>query len=177
MTASVRFRRMEDSPADYGRIVQWLADPEIHRYYEKRALSMAEVAEKFGPRAREEETVVPLILEWDGEPVGYAQYYSADPEEYHAVSFLEEHGCRHPYGIDLFLGERSLLGHGIGTVILSALRDMLLARDDCDSLLIDPEVSNLRAIRCYEKCGFLPVSHYRGEDGEQMSMAFVRKKA
>lgn len=173
---ALRFRRMEDTPADYALLSGWLADPEIHAFYEGRPLSIEEVAEKFGPCAREEESVVPLILLENGEPAGYLQYYPADLAEYHAGHFAEAFGCRNPYAADLFLGGSARLGKGLGTAALRMLRDYLFGELGCDLLLIDPAARNTRAIRCYRRCGFIPVAHYSGEEGLQIAMAALPRR-
>jgi aminoglycoside 6'-N-acetyltransferase len=58
------------------------------------------------------------------------------------------------YGIDLFIGETNYWNQGIGTKIFSTLVNYLLAELQADKIVIDPNVKNTRAIRCYEKCGF-----------------------
>jgi hypothetical protein len=42
---------------------------------------------------------------------------------------------------------------GIGTKILSTLVNYLFAELQAEKIVIDPNVRNTRAIRCYEKCG------------------------
>ena len=169
MPDELTFRRMADTPEEYTQIARWLSNPQIHRFYEGKALSLAEVAEKFGPKCRET-ALVPLIFCWNGKPAGFLQYYPADPEEYHAGAFLAAQGCRNPYAADLFIGEPELLNRGIGTAALTIIRDMLF-QNGCDALLVDPQAENKRALRCYQKCGMVPVSEFIGEEGCQLCMA------
>ena len=58
------------------------------------------------------------------------------------------------YGVDLFIGEPELWDQGIGTKTLSALIGYLFGELGALRVVIDPRVSNARAIRCYERCGF-----------------------
>ena len=61
---------------------------------------------------------------------------------------------RDVYGVDLFIGLPELWEKGIGTAALSALVGYLFDDMGALEIVIDPRVSNVRAIRSYEKCGF-----------------------
>jgi aminoglycoside 6'-N-acetyltransferase len=41
--------------------------------------------------------------------------------------------------------------------MVSKFIDWISRNTDADIVILDPEVTNLRAIRCYEKCGFVKV--------------------
>ncbi len=93
-----------------------------------------------------------FIICHKGAPIGHIQYYRATdyPEWCAAVS-----GRPGDYGLDLFIGRDDLLGQGLGTrVVKAALTDLVFAQADAKRCLLGPEPENLRAIRCYEKCGF-----------------------
>jgi aminoglycoside 6'-N-acetyltransferase len=93
----------------------------------------------------------------DGAVVGLVQYYEeGDPDLRHA-------------GIDIGLDPR-VHGRGLGTDTVRALARYLVEERGHHRLVIDPDVENARAIRCYEKVGFRPVGvmrrYARGADGE-----------
>ena len=76
--------------------------------------------------------------------VGLIQYWEeTEPASRHA-------------GIDIFL-DPDVHGRGIGTDAISALVDHLFTDLDHRRIVIDPEVRNVAAIRCYEKVGFQPI--------------------
>jgi aminoglycoside 6'-N-acetyltransferase len=61
------------------------------------------------------------------------------------------------YGIDEYIGEVSGWNRGLGTRAISLLLRYLFQAKGARKVILDPHVTNLRAIRCYEKCGFRKV--------------------
>lgn len=92
------------------------------------------------------------IIEVDGRPVGFVQWYEADNET--TAVYRLPIGPTY-WGIDIFLGEPSLFGQGIGTSVVRKLSDQLLHDHITDVVVIDPHQRNKRAIRSYEKAGFV----------------------
>ena len=162
---TVRIRRMRDCTEDYALMSAWLSDPAVLQYYEGRdnPFNLDKVIEHFGPRTRGEGGENPCILECGQWPVGYIQFYRADGEdsilkESQVHKALGDIQYQNPYGIDLFIGETDSWNKGIGTAVLRLLVDYLLDNHLADIILIDPQTWNKRAIRCYEKCGFKPLT-------------------
>ena len=131
----------------------WLTDDRILEFYEGRddPHDFAKVVEKFGPPARGEGSLVPCIMLHEGVPIGYIQYYSVAESERHEYEIDTIDGV---YGVDLFIGKPALWNQGIGTRMLSMLVDYLFDELGALRIVIDPRVSNHRAVRSYEKCGF-----------------------
>ena len=48
---------------------------------------------------------------------------------------------------------------GIGTELVSLVVNYLIEEKGADRIVMDPQTSNKRAMRCYEKCGFEKVKH------------------
>jgi len=57
----------------------------------------------------------------------------------------------------MFIGEPTLFGKGYGTQMLIKFVIDLFETTDAEIIILDPEITNERAIRCYEKCGFVKV--------------------
>ena len=92
---------------------------------------------------------MPCMMLSEGQPVGFTQFYRVlDGEEY------DIENVEGVYGVDLFIGEPQLWNQGIGTKTLSALVDYLFGELGALRVVIDPRVSNARAVRSYERCGF-----------------------
>jgi RimJ/RimL family protein N-acetyltransferase len=93
-----------------------------------------------------------FIIEVDRRPIGLIQSYRIDDDaEYAALLALG----RPAIGIDLFIGEPSMIGLGHGSALIRAfLRDVAFPRYGLDSCVIGPALSNVAAIRAYEKAGF-----------------------
>jgi len=71
-------------------------------------------------------------------------------------------------GVDLSIGDEASLSKGYGSLALRAFVRMLREQGH-DTIIIDPDPRNLRAVRAYEKAGFLPVGvmreYWRDADG------------
>ncbi len=149
----VDIRRMRDDEEDYRLMARWLSDERVLEFYEGRdkAFNLETVIEKFSPRALGEDRVVPCFILYGNRPIGYIQYYPVSESE-GAEFGLET--AEKGYGVDLFIGEPELWGRGIGTRALSALVGYLFGELGSSRVFIDPQASNQRAIRSYEKCGF-----------------------
>jgi aminoglycoside 6'-N-acetyltransferase len=143
---------MADDPADYEVMARWLSDPAVLEWYEGRddPFDIDRVARKFGPRVMGEERVVPCIIEHGPDPIGYIQFYPLNADQM-AEYDLE---LQTAFGIDMFIGEPRLWGQGLGSRALDCLARHLIEERRATVLTLDPQVSNLRAIRAYEKAGF-----------------------
>ncbi len=144
---SLVLRRMEDTDAE--TMLRWLQDERVLRDYEgrDRHFNRALVKEKFFS-CKEEENMTACLFEEHGRPLGYLQFYPADPQEYG----LEDAGPA--YAADIFIGEVEWQGKGIGVRILQLAAVYLEKETAACRLVVDPRSENERAIRCYEKAGF-----------------------
>jgi aminoglycoside 6'-N-acetyltransferase len=100
--------------------------------------------------------VYALVIELDGEVLGYMQYSEAASLAYHFAS------------IDLSLHD-DFQGRGLGRDAVRTLARYLFDVRGHHRLTIDPALANERAIRCYESVGFRRVGvmreYERGADG------------
>ena len=131
--------------ADLPMLGRWLAEPHVAEWWsEGPEAALAEIVE-----AMDSDSTEPLIVELDGQPIGYVQSY--DPH-------LEDD---HPYqdqpfgtlGVDVTIGVPELVGVGHGSRLLRDFADILF-EEGCPRVIIDPDPANKRAIRAYEKAGF-----------------------
>lgn len=152
--AHITIRTMEETEQDLRQYLTWMTDPETMRYWDGMTVHFTYemVLEKY--RKRVAENVNSCIIEYDGESIGYCQFYELDPEEFgeafERFVFPQEKGM----GIDIFLGAVEKRDRGIGARTMKLLTKTLFEQYGADVLLIDPKIHNLRAIRCYEKAGF-----------------------
>ncbi|RII34114.1 GNAT family N-acetyltransferase [Clostridium chromiireducens] len=133
-------------------IIKWLSDNEVLKYYEGRdnPYNKEMVEEKFY-KSNENETR--CIIEYSEIPIGYIQFYSIDKKE------CEEYGYQNfqdtVFGTDQFIGETKYWGQGIGTLLIKSMVNFLIREKGAKKIILDPQVWNERAIRCYEKSGFI----------------------
>ena len=110
------------------------------------------------------------LAEIDQRPVGLFQHYRvADSPEYAETLALGEEAI----GVDLFIGETELVGRGHGPALLRQfLRDVAFPFHGIDVCVIGPSVTNVAAIRAYEKAGFRPLKEVQvpGEPDREFLM-------
>ncbi len=98
----------------------------------------------------------PFVIYVDEQPIGYI--VCCDLYAYRTI-------CPNPKGLftqespgtfclDLFIADEAYLNKGYGTEIVKQFTKKLLEDFDAKKILIDPAISNKRAIRCYEKAGY-----------------------
>jgi len=170
---------MADTAADYALLLRWLADERVLEWYEGRDAQVSEdwIRDTFSPRTLGVDRVVPCIFSVAGQPLGYLQYYplqEAELQEYALATGTPA------YGVDLFIGEPEAWSKGTGTRLLRALLHFLFAELDAEIVTIDPQVGNVRAIRCYEKAGFarmrvLPQHEYHEGSWRDNLLMIARK--
>ena len=94
-----------------------------------------------------------LIGEEDGRPVGVIVDIDPALEETHYWGDCGP-GLR---AFDTWIGEAKDRGRGLGAAMMRAGLDIAFADPAVDAVIIDPLLSNKRAIRFYERCGFRAV--------------------
>jgi aminoglycoside 6'-N-acetyltransferase len=102
-----------------------------------------------------------LIAEVDGVPIGFLQIIDPAEEESHYWGDVPAN----LRAVDIWIGEAAYLGQGHGTRMMRLAVDRCFADPAVAAMLIDPLVSNTRAIRFYQRLGFKPVEERRfGDD-------------
>ncbi|MBD2388174.1 GNAT family N-acetyltransferase [Cylindrospermum sp. FACHB-282] len=155
----ITIRLMKDDIDDYQLMEKWRTDEKVLKFYGGRDYPyyLEKIIETYQPRVRGEEGVVPCLFYYQNIALGYLQYYSLNdlPENHRQMYRLES--TDHVYGIDLFIGKTNYWNQGIGTRVLTAVINYIFTELPSVKIVIDPDVKNIRAIRCYEKCGFKKV--------------------
>ncbi|QDP40268.1 GNAT family N-acetyltransferase [Radiobacillus deserti] len=150
-TEELLIRRMKET--DYERLTQWLNNKDVLEFWDTHhPPNIQRVKEKYGPRVKDLEEVKPCIVEVQGRPVGYIQYYRIHSEEIIQLGYAENESV---FGMDQLIGISSQLGKGIGTKMVKALIEYIAREQKGTVIVMDPSIRNERAIRCYEKCGFI----------------------
>lgn len=135
---------------DYSWMEKWLNDENVLEYYGPR-LTLEQVIIKYSPRIEGNHSVKPYIVEYNHTPIGYMQYYPIREDQLKSYGYSNNPKI---CGIDQFIGETSLWGKGIGTAMIRMLLVFISVEEDVHKVLLEVKNTNVRAIRCYEKCGF-----------------------
>ena len=146
---------------DLPMVAGWLAEPHVAQWWNDPETEIAEIREHI-----DSISVEPLIVELDGKPIGYIQNYDPHLEDDHPYA-------DQPFGtlgIDLFIGEPELVGKGHGPALMRRLCELLF-EEGAPRVVADPDPRNVRAIRAYEKAGFLPLGERSSRYGRVLLMA------
>lgn len=150
-TEALTVRELELS--DKALLVTWLNDPMVLTYYGGR--DRPHDRDMVDAHFYQEDSVTRCLIEFHHQSIGYIQFYELDEEE------RLEYGYSDPtekiYGTDQFIGETAYWDQGIGKLLVSSMLDYLIGVAKADRVVMDPQQWNVRAISCYERCGFKKV--------------------
>lgn len=159
---------------DLSMLHDWLNRPHIVEWWggEEARPTLNEVLEHYLPRVMAQESVTPYIAMLGQEPIGYAQSYVALGS---GDGWWEDETDPGVRGIDLFLANPRQLNKGLGTMLVRALVEHLFADPAVTKIQTDPAPNNHRAIRCYEKAGFVRQRIITTPDGPAVYMVQTRQ--
>lgn len=149
----ITFRRVTRS--DFGVLAGWLAEPHVARWWNHEFTNQA-VERDFGLAADGEEPSEDHIALLDGRPIGVIQYsrYADYPEYLDELSPLLS-VPDDAVSIDYLIGDPEIIGHGVGTAMLSGFTAHVWATDPRASCIIVPVCSaNHRSWRALLSAGF-----------------------
>jgi aminoglycoside 6'-N-acetyltransferase len=155
----ISIRRMTQN--DFAVMSEWLSTKEVLEFYGDvdSPFTVEQIKRKYEPRIKGEIPVSPYIVEFKQIPIGFMQHYKLSGEEQKEFGYPVNLNVD---GIDQFIGDPSYFNQGIGTIMVQKFLEHLGRNTDADIVVLDPELSNPRAIRCYEKCGFVKVKQIKG---------------
>ena len=153
---------------------EWLNRPHIVEWWggEEERPTLDDVLEHYLPRVLAQESVTQYIAMQGDEPIGYAQSYVALGS---GDGWWEEETDPGVRGIDQSLADPRQLNKGLGTQLVRALVELLLSDASVTKIQTDPAPSNTRAIRCYEKAGFVQERVISTPDGPAVYMVQSRQ--
>ncbi len=111
----------------------------------------------------------PYIAYIDNQPIAYIQAWwpSKHPD------LLWQHAMTSDTrGIDITIGYEANLGRGFGSSIVKAFANRLFAQG-AKRLIIDPDITNTRAIAAYKKVGFIAYNTYTTGEGTDLLMELI----
>jgi aminoglycoside 6'-N-acetyltransferase len=153
-----QFRPM--SAADLPMVQRWLNLPHVAEWWGDPADQFDLVRGDLTEPAMDQ-----FIVAADARPFAYLQCY--DP------SVWPEGGLgRHPAGtrgVDQFIGEPDMIDRGHGSAFIRAFIEGLLV-NGTPRIVTDPDPENRRAVRSYEKAGFLKDRVVETPDGPALLM-------
>jgi len=163
------------TPEHYPLLKAWLEEPHIREWWGDPEEELGYISDMVEGR----DTTRPFMIVLDGLALGYIQYWFLGHHQ------NEQWTKDHPWlkelppetiGIDLSIGDPSRLSQGIGSAALIAFVAMLRAQG-YETIVIDPDPANARAVRAYLKAGFLPIPELEGRTGDDILIMQHHSKA
>ena len=145
---------------DFEIMVNWLNDEKLLAFYEEPPSNIDRVITKYGPRVEGNHDVIPCIIEYKENPIGYIQFYEIQDSELIRYGYTPNQSI---YGIDLFIGESHLWGKGIGSSMILMMLDYLSINKNALKVLLEVKKTNGREISSYKKCGFREIKDLNNE--------------
>ena len=130
----IRFRPLAEE--DFPMLLDWLQREHVKEWWDDGDDALDKVSAHYGAA----DGTKRFIAQRDDLAIGYFQY---------------SRSTEHQIFCDQFLANAADLSRGIGTECLSEFIALVADVDAPHALLVDPVPANRRAIRCYEKCGFV----------------------
>ena len=161
MTSSYTFRPM--IAADLPLIRRWLGEAHVREWWGDPDEQFELVSGDLDEPAMDQFIVLAGMR-----PFGYLQCYC--PTAWNTGFGPQPEGTR---GIDQFIGESDMTGQGHGSSFIRQFADEQLQRG-LPRIVTDPDPRNRRAVRAYEKAGFVRDRMVDTPDGAALLM--VREK-
>src|SRR4051812_18690542 len=157
MVPSCTFRPM--TAADLPLVRRWLGEPEVRQWWGDPDEQFSLVSGDLDEPAMDQ-----FIVLSGNQPFGYLQCYQLTA--WNTGFGPQPEGTR---GIDQFIGEGDMIGRGNGSAFIRQFVDERLAQG-LPRIVTDPDPKNLRAVRAYEKAGFVRDRMVETPDGPALLM-------
>lgn len=174
MNTDVELRRLKDTNIDYELLEKWYQQKEIYISFEQRRLNYDEIKSKYYPRTLRDTKIPVYMIEYQKDPVGIIQYKEVNDND----KKLYKLNSDDIYEIDIFIGNLKVQHKGIGSQAINFLSDYLFKNKKAKILVMSPLKTNINAINCYKKCGFIIKNYYDTEDtiGNTQTYALMIKE-
>lgn len=138
--------------ADIKQMHQWFNKPHVQAFYSLRDWSLQEVYDKLNPYITGDKPVIGLIILMNKMPIGYVQYYKVLDYPW-PMQNLKQDIINSAAGMDIFIGEESMVGCGLGQLIINKFLQAYIW-PKFNYCFVDPNIKHQLAISCYQKLGF-----------------------
>jgi aminoglycoside 6'-N-acetyltransferase len=142
-------------PLDFSDIplmYDWFNLPHVQNFYSLRQWTESEVLNKLKPYVDGSKLISGFIALMNDNPIGYVQKYRIVDYPWPNQN-LSRDIINHAAGMDLFIGDEALTGKGIGRELIQSFIENHIW-PSYQYCIVDPDINNITAIKCYEKLKF-----------------------
>ncbi|MDP3255580.1 MAG: GNAT family N-acetyltransferase [Bosea sp. (in: a-proteobacteria)] len=158
-------------PHDLPLLAGWIAQPHWQEWWGDPETEVGYIRDMIEGR---DDTCSPFLITLAGTPAGYIQVWRVGRHQIPAWTAGNPWLLEVPaeaVGVDLSLADARRLSQGIGSAALRRFAESLVAQGH-ETILIDPDPANARAVAAYRKAGFRPVPHLEGRTPGVLIMQF-----
>lgn len=169
LSQEIAFRPVETG--DLPMLAAWIAQPHWQEWWGDPETEVGYIRDMIEGR---DDTCSPFLITLAGTPAGYIQVWRVGPHQIPAWTAESPWLLEVPaeaVGVDLSLADGARLSQGLGSAALRRFAESLVAQGH-ETILIDPDPGNARAVAAYRKAGFRPVPHLEGRTPSVLIMQF-----
>ncbi|MCI2416157.1 acetyltransferase [Saccharopolyspora sp. K220] len=158
-----------DGGPDVALVHRWMNNGHVAVHWEQ-AWSVARWRDELAGQLTGRHSL-PCIVGFEGRDVGYVELYRVQRDK------LAHCYAHHPHdlGVHVAIGEPDAVGCGVGSALLRAVAQGLLAADsDCQRVVAEPDVHNGASIGAFGKAGFAQVAEVGLPNKNSALMVFER---
>ncbi len=156
---TISFRSLSEQ--DFPFLLKWLETPHVKTWWDSEVVwTIDKITQKYSSYVNQyklengkKKSIFAFIILLDEQPIGYIQYY--DARDFLPLPVSKTFDFKKSAAIDFYLGEKSILGQGVGCVALKQFVQNIVFQQ-FDTALVTPDIKNHSAIACYQKAGFIP---------------------
>ena len=131
----------------------WLHEPHFATWFLQDTTIAQELADNLSA-IRGDDPAVVLIAEFDGQPIGWCQWYLWSDYPLEAAQYEALPG---EVGIDYGIGDPSVVGRGVGSQLIAALVETARNAHPNVSILSGPSAANRASCAVLQQNGFVLV--------------------
>lgn len=141
----IHLRGFRDSDMEIFR--RWLYSDHVKRWYENPSDWLSEAEN----RNKEYNWIHHFIAEYNGQPIGFCQYYEyiRGGETWHGD--IDTDGV---FSIDYLIGEHDFIGKGLGKKLIETLLAKIRKSENARLVIVQPERDNKASCGALLSCGF-----------------------
>lgn len=149
---------------------EWLSRPHVRKWWEDPETEIGYLRDMLAGK----DSTRPYIFLLEGRPCGYIQcWFVGDVQKTEWVEkepWLADLPCD-AVGVDVTIADVDKLSRGIGSSVVRTFVNRLIG-EGFDKIIIDPDPANTRAVRAYEKAGFVASFEHEGPEGRTLIMEY-----
>lgn len=160
ITGDIKLRKLKDQEMDYKLLEKWYQEKFVYLYFEQRPLTYNEIQHKYYSRTLDNAQVPVYMIEFNNVPIGIIQYKLVNNDDKERYGLNDDN----IYELDIFIGELDYQNKGLGKICINMITNYLFENKSANKIIMCPLKDNIKAIKCYNKCGFNILKEFKDND-------------